>query len=944
MTEREKVTPVAQRSLHQVERGRQTKAEIRDEQRFTMNLRRLTQVLVVAAAFAIGVYVLVYLQTGAWQLLAYAGNILLAVTFLVPANRLARRKRFVASGHWIVVGLAFVYGGAELFLTNTTLYLAIGTVLLSWLARTLLLPRKWSGWLVTISLFGAFFWLVNRFEPLPRYDVTQSSVLRIFIPGITVFLVLVPLWQIYRTFRVGTIRTRLLIAFVGMVLLPAVIAGVTAGIVGVQSVQRRLFDQTKLVALLKESAINTWVSDLQSDLDDVLDLSTTLSAHAVLQPDDTTLHKEMHDYLRHRFQMHIDRTGLFEELFLLDLQGKALVSTAEIHEGTVHSSQPYFQEGLRDPYVQPLAYSLSLGRTVMTVARPITDQRGQVLGVLVGRVDMAQLNEILAEQTGLGKTSKIYLVDLNHVLLTESRFGEMGTYAHTYATDAAIKKHTNGTGIYDDYRGERVVGAYHWLPKLQVALLAEQDRAEVFGEMYAMVGVIGGVTVAAVLIAVVVSLFIARSIADPLANLAETATYIAAGDLERAVEVGREDEIGTLAQAFNQMTAQLRNLIGSLEQRVAARTRGLQAAADVARATTSVLDPDELLQQVVDLARERFALYYVGLFLLDEERRFAVLRAGTGEAGQQMLAQGHRLEMGGGSMIGQCVARGEARIALDVGAEAVRFDNPFLPHTRSELALPLRSRGQVIGAMTVQSVDEAAFDEEYIAVLQTMADQVAVAIDNARLFTEAQAALEEVEAAHQRYLGLAWAEYASARPVSGYEQVGAEMMPLGGEMLPEARQVVAERRPLVRGGDDRGDEEGMAGESALVVPILLRGQPIGALGFEGTEEGRRWSAGEVALAEAFAEQLALAADNLRLLDETQRRAARERLTGEVTTRVRETLDVETVLKTAAQEVRQALGLPEVVIRLGASPPSPRSGGDGRSGGGPARLDGEGRVA
>jgi CheY-like chemotaxis protein/putative methionine-R-sulfoxide reductase with GAF domain len=209
-------------------------------------------------------------------------------------------------------------------------------------------------------------------------------------------------------------------------------------------------------------------------------------------------------------------------------------------------------------------------------------------------------------------------------------------------------------------------------------------------------------------------------------------------------------EVASLAGAFNSMTAQLRDLIGSLEQRVADRTRGLQTAAEVARATISVLDPDELLRQAVDLVRERFGLYYVGLFLLDEEQRFAVLRAGTGEAGQQMMSRGHKLEVGGDSMVGQCVAKGEARIALDVGVEATRFSNPLLPDTRTETALPLRSRGRTIGAMTVQSVEEAAFDEADIAVMQTMADQVAAAIDNAQLFAQTEAALEETAQAKEK--------------------------------------------------------------------------------------------------------------------------------------------------------------------------------------------------
>jgi PAS domain S-box-containing protein len=153
----------------------------------------------------------------------------------------------------------------------------------------------------------------------------------------------------------------------------------------------------------------------------------------------------------------------------------------------------------------------------------------------------------------------------------------------------------------------------------------------------------------------------------------------------------------------------------------------LQTAAEVSRAVGSILDPEALAPQVVDLVRERFNLYYAGLFLVDqtgewtgEPYKWAVLRAGTGEAGRQMLRQGHKLEIGGTSMIGWCIANKQARITLDVGEDAVRFDNPHLPNTRSELALPLINRGRPIGALTIQSDQEAAFTKEDIAALQTM--------------------------------------------------------------------------------------------------------------------------------------------------------------------------------------------------------------------------------
>jgi serine phosphatase RsbU (regulator of sigma subunit) len=190
-----------------------------------------------------------------------------------------------------------------------------------------------------------------------------------------------------------------------------------------------------------------------------------------------------------------------------------------------------------------------------------------------------------------------------------------------------------------------------------------------------------------------------------------------------------EDLRGELSSALQGVS-----LVGQVESRAIQ----LQTAAEVSQAASSILDPSALIQRVVDLARERFDLYYAGLFLLDDDGQWAELRAGTGEAGQKMVAQGHKLEVGGESMIGRCVTGKQAIIALDVGEEAVRFDNPFLPETRSEMALPLVSRDLVLGALTIQSKKREAFGAEDVAVFQTMAGQLANAIANARLYKEAQ--------------------------------------------------------------------------------------------------------------------------------------------------------------------------------------------------------------
>jgi GAF domain-containing protein/HAMP domain-containing protein len=714
--------------------------------------------------------------------------------------------------------------------------------------------------------------------------------------------------------RRPSIRRTLLTFGLALVLLPSLVISAVDGLLTYQSQLRNTRDQLSSAVDLKQLEIDRWVEERDSDLS-VLASETMLqqSLHTMRHsPEGSPERVEAYYEAAVRLRYFLRKKVAFVDISLLDARtGVTVVSTDVRNEGTFHLEETYFEKGQEGPYLQPPIFDPVINTPSILIARPVRGADGEVLAVLVGQANLADLGTLIGAKIGLGRTGETYLVSRERLYLAGSRYAGTGGTVKT-VTSSGIRNalsRKDGVGRYLNYRGEQVMGAYRWLPNLRVALLVEQPWSVATVAPAGLPLAMLGVTLAAVAIASGVVLPLTRRLVQPIVELTEAAKEIAAGDLQRTVSVERADEIGVLAQAFNSMTAQLRDLVSSLERRVAARTRGMQAAAGVARATTSVLDPGELLRQVVDLVRKRFNLYYAGLFLLDDEQRFAVLHAGTGSAGQEMLAREHKLAVGGNSMVGQCTARGEARIALDVGEEAVRFENPLLPYTRSEMALPLRARGQIIGAMTVQSAQEAAFDEADIAIMQTMADQVAVAIDNARLFAKTRAALEKAEATHQRYMRQAWSEYTRARAISGYQQADAGMLPLGDEMLPEAQQAMTHKSPVIWSGD------GEQAPSALVVPIVLRGQSVGALGFTDKEGKRQWSADNVALAEAISEQLALAAENLRLVDETQRRAAREQLAGEVTARMRETLDMEAVLKTAADEMYKALGLDEIVIRL-----------------------------
>jgi GAF domain-containing protein len=342
----------------------------------------------------------------------------------------------------------------------------------------------------------------------------------------------------------------------------------------------------------------------------------------------------------------------------------------------------------------------------------------------------------------------------------------------------------------------------------------------------------------------------------------------------------------------------------------------------------SVLDPDALVQQAVNLIQERFNLYYVGLFLTDSDNaadadpdtdeRWARLQAGTGEAGCQMLAMGYQVQVNTSTPMGWCIVNAQPRITLDVGAihlastsEHVKAAR-LLPDTRSEMVLPLRSRGRVIGALVLRSTERGAFSQEDIPVLQTMADQIAVTIDNAHLYAEAQANLSEVEKVQRRYVREEWAEFMAAHETPAYERTQPDVPTLGDAVPSEVEQAIAQREIVVK--SNAGDPTEQA---TLVVPIMLRDEAIGVLGLQEARDGRQWTKDEIALIEAIADQMALAIENARLLADTQQRAERERVIANITARVRASMDPKTILETAVRELGTALGTDRAFVQLGA---------------------------
>jgi GAF domain-containing protein/HAMP domain-containing protein len=399
-----------------------------------------------------------------------------------------------------------------------------------------------------------------------------------------------------------------------------------------------------------------------------------------------------------------------------------------------------------------------------------------------------------------------------------------------------------------------------------------------------------------------------RSITRPLQSITSSAKEMAAGNLDQSVPVESQDEIGQMASAFNQMAAELKSLYTDMESRIQERTAALEkltsdlrSSAEVARAATTILEPNALLSHIVDLISQRFGFYHAGIFLLDDTRTEAILQAASSMGGKRMLARNHRLHLGQG-IVGHAIQEGEARASQIVREDSAYYNNPDLPATRAEVALPLRARGQIIGALDVQSEIENDFTADKIAILQTLADQVALALENANLYQETQQRFEEIRHLYRDYSRKAWDDVTHSRGGIAYRYT------------PETGVQFESSQPEL--SLDRAQTPQYA-ENSLTVPIKVRDQVIGIMKVSKPAGSIEWTPENLGLLDSITEELGVALDSARLFSETQQQARRERLVGEITARMRQTLDVEAVVRTATNEIYQALGLESLDIWLSA---------------------------
>ena len=353
-----------------------------------------------------------------------------------------------------------------------------------------------------------------------------------------------------------------------------------------------------------------------------------------------------------------------------------------------------------------------------------------------------------------------------------------------------------------------------------------------------------------------------------------------------------------MQNAFNSLTTEREKL----EDRVRERTEELEARAIQLRAATSVTrtiagiqDISELLSETTRLITDEFGYYHSGLYLLDERKRTAFLQASSSATGKSLIGQGFRIEPNKLNMTNLVIEQRRPQIAMDVG-DANFIRDPNFPLTRSRIMLPLTVRGQVIGILDIHSDQPRTFDGQDAEVLQTLADLVAISIDNVRLIDETKSLIYELESNTTLQTRETWSKFTS-RHKPAYQYTPAGVRPLFSKIKTEKAD-------------------------GLHVPMILHGQNIGNIVLKRKGISSTWSERERILVEKVAAQVALALENSRLVDETQKNAMRNQVIANISSRVRETLDVESVVRTATTELRRVFDLKEAEISIGAPQPEP----------------------
>ncbi len=524
-------------------------------------------------------------------------------------------------------------------------------------------------------------------------------------------------------------------------------------------IQREVTAKLSSVATIMETQVQQWVEYRTRNLSLVAALPDTReSVNALVNSSGQA--DAARDRLNAQFSALLAQDPAFHRLAILDDAGQPLVTVTG--------------DDLSSPRLAPSPEQATCRRSIpptdidnttltiqQTVAAPASEATAHPVGTLIGWLDPCALVETMQAVQSLGASGEVYLVSDDGIALSQ------GQSVASPGIETALSG-ANAEGLYTNYAGDPVIGVYRWMPELGLVLVAEQSQEEAFAPNDNVTAAVVGATLGVALVTAVIAAVVTRQITRPIVRLTESALRIAEGDMEQHVPVRSRDEIGILAYVFNRMAADLKTLYDDLEEKVAQRTALLQKAnyqiqrraiqlattVEVSQAATSILEPDQLLREVVRLVHESFFSYvYVGILLLDETDERALLKEATGNREEMTGTRADSVPVNESTIIGRAALTGEPCI---VRWEAEEAQQSFLsPYLRAEAALPLRMGDQTIGVLNILSTEEDDFNADDVSVLQNVANQITIALENARTYvTEREAAkrLRELDRSKRRFL------------------------------------------------------------------------------------------------------------------------------------------------------------------------------------------------
>lgn len=838
---------------------------------------------------------------------------------------------------------------------------AIGMLLITTSIANGTLPNQVAG-RISAGAFALaiFIVLIEIFvSGVTSNPITTSSII------ITVILAIIYIGVILFRFRNYVLQTKLIIAFISLSVLSVGAVAITINSlisneltnrVGEQlsnlsdstarSVSEELTVQTNLLQTLAlDAGIKNELSQNQNDgdlaelqkLDEewrnfviVNNTSAPLIRNVLENPISSTLVRFKENFPAHA------------EVFVTDVYGANIATTnitSDYYQADEEWWQSAYNTGAGNVYIGQPEFDESSQTLALQVAVPIFDvQEGTVIGVLRSTVNL----DILIPSLALGKVgetghTEIILPNGYEISLSENENAQPKIGYQEAHEDLISLLNQNPNTIEAFHDSEQTLIGQTFLPRIATSaeisvvvtslnwrVVTLQNRDDALQTVVNVSRVSQLIGLAALAFASLIAVFMTRYLTRPIARLTETAEEISSGNYQAQAQVETPDEIGALAESFNRMTNQINETLVTLEKRVAERTADLEmarlqsdkranqlvAVGEISKFVNTEQKMDVLLSLITRLVSERFGFYHTGIFLIDETKQFAILQASNSDGGQIMLKRGHRLRLNENSIVGNVAETGQARIALDVGLDAVYFNNPDLPNTRSEMALPLKLRDNIIGVIDVQSEKPGAFMEDDASTLSILADQIAIAIDNARLFSQTQQSLAEVQTLYRQNLQTAWKNFGREEGIVGYSQSLT-----GGKKLTEPVGTLEIQQVLNRGETMLVPLDQQSNESIIVVPIKLRGQVIGAMRVQSPSQDKKWTANEISLSEAVSERLSLALENARLIQESQRQVIKEQTISEITGNIGSSINLENVLRTAVEELGRSIPGSEVIIKL-----------------------------